>query len=289
MLKKFAEELKDARIKNGISLQQIHFKTRIDIKFLEAIESGDFEILPEVYLRAVIREYANFIGLDEKEELYKYDLAKSGKSVNEEPTQKIKEERIESDSERKNVVFTGVEETTSSGADNSTTKQYKVDPKYIFIFSVILLLMIFIYLFFIKGSSNEIITERSPVSTLSESKQRYEINKAPVSKELSEEHFSNSKDSLTLLIKSIDTSWVGYKVDNRSSGRDFILYPNGQKRIRAARDFELTIGNSKSIELFLNERPLNFEGGYGEVKFIKIDSTGLSYLSPTKSKTSENE
>ena len=79
MLKKFAEDLREARIKSGISLQQIHFKTRIDIKFLEAIENGDFDILPEVYLRAIIREYVNFIGLDEKVEMYKYDLAKAGK------------------------------------------------------------------------------------------------------------------------------------------------------------------------------------------------------------------
>jgi cytoskeletal protein RodZ len=289
MLKKFAEELKEARIKSGISLQQIHFKTRIDIKFLEAIENGDFEILPEVYLRAIIREYANFIGLNEKAELYKYDLAKSGKSIDEEQPNKIKEERKESEYDKKNVVITGVEETSRSAPADSTVMQYKVNPKYIFIFSVVLLLLIFIYLFFIKGSSNEIITERSPGTTLSESRQRYEISEKPISKGYSKEHFYNNKDSMTLLIKSIDTSWIGYKVDNRSSERDFILYPNNQKRIRAARDFELTIGNSKSIELYLNERPLNFEGGYKEVKLIKIDSTGLSYLSPIKSKTSENE
>lgn len=289
MLEKFAEELKEARIKSGISLQQIHFKSRIDIKFLEAIENGDFEILPEVYLRAVIREYANFIGLDEKAELYKYDLAKSGKSIEEEQSRKTKEERKESEPERKNVVFTGVEEASPSVPADSVAKQYKVDPKLIFIFSVVILLVIFIYLFFIKGSSNEIITERSPGTTISESKQRYEMNETPANKEVSNEHFYNNKDSLTLLIKSTDTSWIGYKVDNRSSGKDFILYPNSQKRIRAARDFKLTIGNSKSIELFLNEKPLNFKGGYKEVKLIKIDSTGLSNLLPIKTKTSENE
>jgi transcriptional regulator with XRE-family HTH domain len=289
MLKKFAEELKEARIKSGISLQQIHFKTRIDIKFLEAIENGDFEILPEVYLRAIIREYATFIGLDDKAELYKYNLAKAGKPVDEEQSHKMKEERKESDYDKKNVVFAGVEEPPHSAPDDSAAKQYKVGPKFIFIFSVVLLLVIFIYLFFIKGSSNEIITERPSNTTLPEGKQRYEINETPANKGFSKEHFYSNKDSLTLLIKSIDTSWIGYKVDNRPSGRDFILYPNGQKRIKAARNFELTIGNSKSIELFLNERPLNFEGGYKEVKLIKIDSTGLSYLSPIKSKTSENE
>ena len=41
-LKKFSEELKTHREKNDVSLQQIHGRTRIDIKFLKAMEEGKF-------------------------------------------------------------------------------------------------------------------------------------------------------------------------------------------------------------------------------------------------------
>ena len=289
MLKKFAEDLREARTKSGISLQQIHFKTRIDIKFLEAIENGDFDILPEVYLRAIIREYVNFIGLDEKVEMYKYDLAKAGKPINEEQSGKLKEEKKEADSGEKRMVFTGTEDISPSVPEDSGVKQSKVNPKLIFTFSIILLFIVFVYLFFIKGSSSEIITERPADTNISENKQRYETSENPINKVVPKERFYSNKDSLILLIKSADTSWIAYRIDNRSNQQDFILYPNTQRKIKAARDFELTIGNSNSIELILNEKPLNFKGGYKEVKFVKIDSTGLSYLSSFKTETGQNE
>jgi transcriptional regulator with XRE-family HTH domain len=289
MLKKFAEELKEARIKSGISLQQIHFKTRIDIKFLEAIENGDFDVLPEVYLRAIIREYINFIGLDEKVEMYKYDLAKSGKPIDEEQSRKLKEEKKESEHGRKKMVFTAAEDISPSVPEETSVKQSKLNPKFIFIFSILILIIVFVYLFLIKGSSSEIITERSPDIAIPESKQRYETNEILANKVNSNKRYFDSKDSLTLIIKTADTSWIGYKVDNKSNEQDFILYPNSQKRIRAARDFELTIGNSNSVELILNEKPLNFKGGYKEVKLVKVDSTGLFYLPSIKTETGKNE
>jgi transcriptional regulator with XRE-family HTH domain len=289
MLKKFAEELKEARIKSGISLQQIHFKTRIDIKFLEAIENGDFDVLPEVYLRAIIREYVNFIGLDEKVEMYKYDLAKSGKQVDDEHSRKLKEEKNESETEKKKMVFSGTEDIPPSGAEDIVIKQSKVNPKLVVVFSILILIIVLIYLFFIKGTSSEIITERQSDVTISKSKQRFEANETQVNKKESGNRYYDNKDSLTLVIKSADTSWIGYKIDNKSNAQDFILYPNSQKRIRAARNFELTIGNSNSIKLILNETPLNFKGGYKEVKFVRIDSNGLSYISSNQTETGKNE
>ena len=62
MLNKFSEELKEARIKNGLTLQQIAAKTRIDLKFLENLENGNFAFLPELYIKAFIREYAKLVG-----------------------------------------------------------------------------------------------------------------------------------------------------------------------------------------------------------------------------------
>jgi hypothetical protein len=153
----------------------------------------------------------------------------------------------------------------------------------------LILIMVFVYLFLTKGSSSEIITERSPDTAIPESKQRYETNEIPANNAVPNKRFYDKKDSLTLIIKSADTSWIGYKLDNKSNEQDFILYPSSQKRIRAARDFELTIGNSNSVELILNGKPLNFKGGYKEVKLVKVDSAGLSYLSSIKTETGKNE
>ena len=58
----FYKELKDLRISKEISLEDLESKTKINIKYLSAIEKGDFDILPTPYLRLFIRAYAIEIG-----------------------------------------------------------------------------------------------------------------------------------------------------------------------------------------------------------------------------------
>jgi transcriptional regulator with XRE-family HTH domain len=57
--------LLDARSRMGLSLFDASKKTGINLKYLEKIEAGRFEELPEgLYARNIIREYAQFLGLD---------------------------------------------------------------------------------------------------------------------------------------------------------------------------------------------------------------------------------
>jgi len=58
----FYKELKDLRVSKEISLEDLESKTKINIKYLNAIEQGNFDILPTPYLRLFIRAYAIEIG-----------------------------------------------------------------------------------------------------------------------------------------------------------------------------------------------------------------------------------
>ena len=49
----FYKELKDLRISKEISLEDLESKTKINIKYLNAIEQGDFDILPTPYLKII--------------------------------------------------------------------------------------------------------------------------------------------------------------------------------------------------------------------------------------------
>ena len=84
MLDKFAEQLRKARLKKGSSLQQIAAVTRIDIKFLEAIDNGNFGFLPDLYVKAFLKQYAKAIDLDENETVKKYEDALAGKYIEDE-------------------------------------------------------------------------------------------------------------------------------------------------------------------------------------------------------------
>ncbi|GAA0611988.1 helix-turn-helix domain-containing protein [Virgibacillus siamensis] len=74
------ERLKEAREAKGLSLESIQETTKIQKRYLEAIEQGNFHILPgKFYARAFIKEYANAVGLDAKEllEEYKEEIPKT--------------------------------------------------------------------------------------------------------------------------------------------------------------------------------------------------------------------
>jgi len=58
----FYKELKELRLSKEISLEELETRTKINIRYLEAIEKGDFEILPVPYLRLFLRAYATEIG-----------------------------------------------------------------------------------------------------------------------------------------------------------------------------------------------------------------------------------
>ena len=69
----FYKELKELRISKEISLEDLQSKTKININYLNAIEEGDFKILPTPYLRLFIRAYALEIGGDADRALEQLD------------------------------------------------------------------------------------------------------------------------------------------------------------------------------------------------------------------------
>ncbi len=70
----FSNELRKERESRNITLVEIAKKTRINIKYLEAIEQGAFDVLPQTYVRAFLKSYAETVGIPASEVLYKYDV-----------------------------------------------------------------------------------------------------------------------------------------------------------------------------------------------------------------------
>lgn len=68
--------LKKARLDRSISLDQLEEMTKIRKRYLEAIEEGDYKVLPgSFYVRAFIKSYSESVGLDPNEVLALYGNA----------------------------------------------------------------------------------------------------------------------------------------------------------------------------------------------------------------------
>ena len=63
-MKPLHEELKYIRTKKGVSLEEISETTKIRIDFLERIDEGDYTVVPEPFLRAFFKEYAEYLKID---------------------------------------------------------------------------------------------------------------------------------------------------------------------------------------------------------------------------------
>ena len=69
----FYKELKELRESRKISLEEISERTKINIQYLKAIESGDFSDIETPYLRLFLRAYAEEIGGDSQRSLEQLD------------------------------------------------------------------------------------------------------------------------------------------------------------------------------------------------------------------------
>ena len=68
------EELRRLRESKGLSLREVSDATHIGSRFLQAIESDNYSILPGgIFNRGFVRSYARFIGLDEEQALVLYN------------------------------------------------------------------------------------------------------------------------------------------------------------------------------------------------------------------------
>ena len=74
----FFDALKQHRESQNIEISEICDFTKINPKYIQAIESGEFQILPTVYMRLFLRAYADFIGADSVKALEDYELQTIG-------------------------------------------------------------------------------------------------------------------------------------------------------------------------------------------------------------------
>ena len=71
--------LKTHRESKNIEIEEISEYTKINPKYLNAIEEGNFTIIPNIYMRLFLRSYTKYIDADYKQALVDYELYTTGK------------------------------------------------------------------------------------------------------------------------------------------------------------------------------------------------------------------
>jgi cytoskeletal protein RodZ len=295
MLDKFADELRQQREKAGLSLQQMATKTRIDLKFLEAIDQGNFSFLPDLYVKAFVKQFAKTIGLDENMTIKKFEAAREGKEIDPNPPAPVEEiKQVEDPKVEAPKTETPRTETPKPTIISTTPLKSYVDEQkqktsddeskansQLIIFGlggIGLIIIAALLYFFVFNKSDKIVVEETPIDEVIEQNNQRYVEEEPIEQIVSDSTIVPvSSDSLYLTFYAKETSWVFVVLDNNRT-QEFTLTPNSKFSITAAREFKATVGNSGGVTLQLDNKDVDFTGRAGSVRHFKLDKTGIVYL-----------
>ncbi len=218
-MENFSEHLKRQREERKIRLSDVAVQTRISIKFLEAIEAGNFDILPSTYIRAFIRDYAKAIGMDPDETMKRFDL------------------HIE-------ALKVAAEQSEAPAANKAAPKPINLTNAQKVAAGAIglVILSVLSYLAFSPGK-----------------KQPVDINAYENVEEVNQRKFDSAytaatttkSDSARLVLSASDTVWVNLVIDDGKT-YDLMMRPGNRYAFWGRRKFGMTIGNAGGLTVSLN-------------------------------------
>jgi transcriptional regulator with XRE-family HTH domain len=251
-LEKFGEELKQARLEKKVSLMDISTETRINIKYLEAIERGEFHILPQTYVRAFLREYALMIGLDPDYILQQYNLARqeavSRKSVEAMPQQTSIQDRI----------LTGLL-TRRFFSLSSLQRNIAFG---IFIIAAIVIIIVLANVN--KNSEFEKPITEVPFDRVIRESEATSIASPSIVADSTRVFVAPQKDSLRLEITTLDSVWISLLIDGKK-GEEYLFGVNRRRVWTAKERFVVTMGNAGGATFRLNGKNIGSLGKPGAV------------------------
>lgn len=242
----FYEELRESRLARGLSIEDIASVTKINPQYLHAVESGEYEVLPEPYIVLFIKAYAKEIGIDPDDAARRYRLFRKAEQL---PKEKRRARRELAEGESK----------------SDSKSETKAAPRFMW---VGIILVFGILLISVKFCG----VEEPTIISFDESVENGNI--LPADKALiisdtltnADSTVSDSLDavesaapvSMSLRIMSMDSVRVRVVVITDDGVPDDITFQRlGEERVWNANDqFSLRISKTRSVAIYLDDQLL---------------------------------
>lgn len=242
------DELKRAREERGIPLAQISDITRISEEYLQALERGDVKMLPQAYVRAFLREYADVVGLSPEEVMRRYDAIAgepAGRSAPSPPPAP--------------AVAAEPRGMEHRSFWNATTARVAL------IVAALAVLVVIAWNLAIRRG--EPVTEEVPFQNVirqEELRQARVQAPPPAAAPVDTSAPVAPGDSLLLRASTTDTVWVMIVRDDLPPV-EYLFLPNSHATWKARDRFLVTLGSAAAIEFTLNQKPIGALGKAGAV------------------------
>lgn len=253
-LKQFGLELKKEREHRNLILDDISKKTKISLKFLEAIESGHFNFLPDPYVRYFVKSYIGQLGRNTDHYYRKFNELVRETSKPPQHNSKPPEHTTPPPSET-NDIWNDVE---------SAIKKLKERHLSLVISTAFLLLIISLMLIFDNNDSNGIIETQNGINQIS----------GQDSQLASFSSFIPARKDLELNIVAGERTWLQIAVDD-SVAQEFIFERGDTMTWEAKQKFLIRVGNGAGVRLYLNGNDLGKLGDRMEVLNFVLTKDGI--------------
>ena len=237
------ERLKKVRLEKGLSLEDVHKKTRIHLKVLEALEQDSTLSINPIYLRGFLKIYCQFLGLDPQE------FIKGIKKSPQDYLPKAKEAVVK-----------------------PALKVSVPKPDFKIIKNVVIVLLVLIALFLLfRSSRNWHFIHKAAKD-----------KKAPaqeiVKSQVKQESMQVASSEPRLSIHAKENSWLKVKVDGKTVFEG-ILKKGQSVNWRGKDKIELNIGNAAGIDLDVNGKTISPLGKKSRsVKHAIVTKEGFEVL-----------
>lgn len=244
MVESIGSRLKKARLEKGLTLEEVHKKTKIHLNILKNIEEEGLLNLSQVYIKGFLKIYAKFLGLEIKDSTASYketkaNLADKGPQP-----------------EKKSPSFL---ETTSVKLRSWRPSQ---KTKIAFIWGVVSLFSIAILFNLGKGFSRR---RALMLSKAKKQKVQPQVTPKPI--------IVSSGINLGILAR--ENCWISLKADGHLVFRS-VLKKGKSESWQAKEKIEISLNNAGAVELVVNgERISSLAKGTKAPKNIIITKEGI--------------
>ena len=258
----FSDELRKERVAKDISLVDISKKTHINVKYLEAIEQGSFDILPQTYVRAFIREYALVVGLAPAAILKKFDVMVGGKYSVDNGT------LIGSGWSGTALPPLPEQSSTSTARPGGKPEHIRLNDNrtVAVVVGVVIVAIVLIYFMydFATQETKTPIAQETPFQEVVKEQEKQILPQKAALDSFAVLQAAPKKDSLTLRAVTVDSVWISISKDG-APAQSSILPPEASRTWVASKKFTLSLGNAGGIRFMLNGADIGKLGKRGAV------------------------
>jgi len=293
---KLGYEIKAARERKGLSIDDLYSATKINRGSLISIENGEFDFIEELYITAFLKSIAGAVGLLPEDVIRKYKLLKEGKSIEDsrpieinrpvtlidvktvekseepkpeqvEPTKKsqeVKEEQKlqldpEPKPEKEFVDSTILQKEPEADGNN------KLDAMFLTGIVVVIVAIAAAVWYFMFYQPSQIISNApgAEQEVVAQDEPRYEV---PVATQDTNAVDSTGAlindpllaDSLALEFRTEDRVWIRLIDVKKRDTTDFYVEKDEPKRVNTIDSIKIVAGNSSALDVFLAGKPVDF-------------------------------